>query len=87
MDALDGVLADAFEAPPLSRRRAPVWRLLTAGACLILACIGCDSHEAEIVPDEMPSVSVRPPIRREVTDWDEFTGRIASTEHVELRAR
>jgi RND family efflux transporter MFP subunit len=27
------------------------------------------------------------PVRREVTDWDEFTGRFVSTERVELRAR
>jgi RND family efflux transporter MFP subunit len=34
-----------------------------------------------------PAVSVLQPTRREVTDWDEFTGRFVSTERVELRAR
>ncbi len=34
-----------------------------------------------------PRVAVMPPVRREITDWDEFTGRFASTERVELRAR
>ena len=82
-----GRVANAFEA--LLRPgccAADRWLPIMA-ACLILACVSCDSHEAEVVPDELPSVSVMPPIRREVTDWDEFTGRIASTERVELRAR
>lgn len=34
-----------------------------------------------------PSVTVTKAVRKEVTDWDEFTGRFVSTERVELRAR
>ena len=34
-----------------------------------------------------PQVTVMPAVRREITDWDEFTGRFVSTERVELRAR
>ena len=34
-----------------------------------------------------PSVTVMHPVQREVTDWDEFTGRFVSTERVEVRAR
>ena len=47
---------------------------------------GCDRQE-ETAPPEPPQVSVMPPVRREITDWDEFTGRFASTERIELRAR
>ncbi len=60
---------------------------ITAGLCLGLACGGCDSHEEEAAPMAPPRVAVMPPVRREITDWDEFTGRFASTERVELRAR
>lgn len=34
-----------------------------------------------------PAVTVATPIIREVLDWDEFTGRLASPETVEIRAR
>nr|WP_282571912.1 efflux RND transporter periplasmic adaptor subunit [Roseomonas acroporae] len=34
-----------------------------------------------------PEVTVARPAQREVTDWDEFTGRFAAVERVELRAR
>ena len=62
---------------------------IAAGLCLGLglACGGCDSHEEEAAPMAPPRVAVMPPVRREITDWDEFTGRFASTERVELRAR
>jgi multidrug efflux system membrane fusion protein len=55
--------------------------------CLSLACGGCDSHEEEVSPMAPPQVTVMPPVRREITDWDEFTGRFVGTERVELRAR
>jgi membrane fusion protein, multidrug efflux system len=60
---------------------------IAAGLCLGLACPGCDSHEEEVAPMAPLRVAVMPPLRRETTDWDEFTGRFVSTERVELRAR
>ena len=72
------------DARPLARRRARLAHALLALALLA----GCDSHEEEpTAADTPPTVSVMPPMRREVTDWDEFTGRFISTERVELRAR
>lgn len=56
-------------------------------ACLALLLAGCDKPEAEEAPMLPPSISVAPPLQREVTDWDEFTGRFVSTERVDLRAR
>jgi membrane fusion protein, multidrug efflux system len=55
----------------------------------LAAVAGCDSHEEEATsaPDAPPAVAVIAPVRREVTDWDEFTGRFVSTERIELRAR
>ncbi|RAI58484.1 efflux RND transporter periplasmic adaptor subunit [Roseicella frigidaeris] len=60
------------------------WLQALALAAGLLA--GCDRQE-ETAPPEPPQVSVMPPVRREITDWDEFTGRFASTERIELRAR
>ncbi|WP_328702606.1 efflux RND transporter periplasmic adaptor subunit [Belnapia mucosa] len=59
-----------------------------AGACALLLAAGCDSHEEEMPAEEpTPTVAVTPVQRREVVDWDEFTGRFVSIERVELRAR
>jgi RND family efflux transporter MFP subunit len=62
------------------------WPLAIA-VWLALACAGCDSHEQEAAPEAPLTVTVMRPEHREVTDWDEFTGRFVSTERVELRAR
>ena len=72
------------DARPLARRRARLTHALLALALLA----GCDSHEEEpTAADTPPTVSVMPPMRREVTDWDEFTGRLVPVERVELRSR
>src|SRR6185369_12916300 len=34
-----------------------------------------------------PPVTVAPPVKRTVTDWDEFTGRFQAVEEVQVRAR
>src|SRR3954462_8525408 len=62
-------------------------RRLALALVLPLVLAGCDSHEEEAPPMAPPSVSVAKAVRRDVTDWDEFTGRFVSTERVELRAR
>lgn len=70
------------------RPRTVLARVATAaGLCLGLSCATCDSHEEEAAPMAPPRVVVMSPVRREITDWDEFTGRFASAERVELRAR
>lgn len=38
-------------------------------------------------PGGIPAVTVSKPITREVTEWDEYTGRLEATETVEVRAR
>ena len=60
---------------------------LVAASLAGLACSGCDSREEEAAPAAAPTVVVMRPERREVTDWDEFTGRFVGTERVEIRAR
>lgn len=34
-----------------------------------------------------PQVSVATPLVRQITDWDEFTGRLAAVKSVDIRAR
>ena len=82
--------ANAARSDPVraARPRILLARLATAFALsLELACTGCDSHEEAATPMAPPQVTVMPAVRREITDWDEFTGRFVSTERVELRAR
>ncbi|MBV9560667.1 MAG: efflux RND transporter periplasmic adaptor subunit [Bradyrhizobium sp.] len=49
---------------------------------------GCDQkpQAAAAAPPALP-VTVAPPVKRTVTDWDEFTGRFEAVEEVQVRAR
>lgn len=42
---------------------------------------------AQAAPPPPPAVTVSEPLRREIIEWDEFTGQFASVEYVEVRAR
>ncbi len=57
---------------------APVFALLLAG------CGDKPSQPAAAAP---PPVTVAQPVKRTVTDWDEFTGRFEAVEEVQVRAR
>lgn len=54
---------------------------------LAIALAGCGKPAAKSGAPVAPVVSVALPIKRNVTEWDEFTGRLASPETVEIRAR
>ena len=56
---------------------------------IILAGIaaGCGKSGAKNATTSAPTVSVAHPIPRMVNEWDEFSGRLASPETVEIRAR
>src|SRR4029453_1632456 len=69
------------------RVRSETFSLLAITSCLLT--VGCSKEQqpataASIPP---PEVSVAAPVEREVTDFDEYTGRIAAVEEVEVRAR
>ena len=57
--------------------------LLWALAVAALAA-GCRAQPAQ---GPVAKVAVSPPLEREVVDWDEYTGRIAALQSVEIRAR
>ncbi|MDQ8727586.1 efflux RND transporter periplasmic adaptor subunit [Bradyrhizobium sp. LHD-71] len=54
---------------------------------LALALVGCDDKGQSQVTPPPPPVTVSQPVKRTVTDWDEFTGRFEAIEEVQVRAR
>jgi RND family efflux transporter MFP subunit len=56
--------------------------LLTA---LLLAA--CSEKPAQTPAAAAPAVTVATPVKRTVTDWDEYTGRFEAVEQVDVRAR
>jgi RND family efflux transporter MFP subunit len=65
-------------------------RINALGIVLIsvgLLAAGCGKSTPKSSAPITPSVSVALPVPRVVNEWDEFTGRLASPETVEVRAR
>jgi membrane fusion protein, multidrug efflux system len=48
---------------------------------------GCGEQQAPQAAAAPPPVTVAQPVKRTVTDWDEFTGRFDAVEEVQVRAR
>lgn len=61
--------------------------IVTAALGLVLALAACDDAPTGGGAGGAPPVTVSQPIEREVTEWDEYTGRFAAVEYVEVRAR
>lgn len=66
--------------------------LVLAGVSAASLLGGCDqsSPQAQAQPKAAaaaPAVSVSKPVQREITEWDEYTGRFDPVEFVEIRAR
>src|SRR5438270_13884398 len=54
-------------------------------AGLMLA--GCGDATPELAPSEPPVVTISQPLEKEITDYDQYTGRVEAAETVEVRAR
>lgn len=54
---------------------------------LALALSGCGDKPPPPAAAAAPPVTVAQPVKRTVTDWDEFTGRFEAVEEVQVRAR
>lgn len=49
--------------------------------------VGCDDPAAQVVTAPPPPVKVTTPAQRSVQEYDEFTGRVAAMESVDIRSR
>ena len=54
---------------------------------LAVALSGCGDKPPQPAAAAPPPVTVAQPVKRTVTDWDEFTGRFEAVEEVQVRAR
>ncbi|MBX9843556.1 MAG: efflux RND transporter periplasmic adaptor subunit [Xanthobacteraceae bacterium] len=64
-------------------------RLLPLSAVLLaaFAVAGCDNKPAASAGPELPVVTVSRPLEKQITEWDEYTGRFVAVKTVEIRAR
>ncbi len=58
-----------------------------AGISAILGLIAAVPTTAIAQTAAPPAVTVSPPLQKEITEWDEFTGQFAAVDYVEIRAR
>jgi len=73
---------------PISRSAAARGFTFAAAIALSFVLAGCGSQAAEKAGGPPPAdVNVAPVLQKDVRQWDEFTGRIAAVETVELRPR
>jgi membrane fusion protein, multidrug efflux system len=49
--------------------------------------VGCDNKPPATAVPPAPSVTVARPVQKLITEWDEYTGRFAAVETVEVRVR
>jgi len=54
---------------------------------LAVALAGCERQQQAAAAPPPPPVTVTQPVKRTVTDWDEFTGRFEAVEEVQVRPR
>jgi RND family efflux transporter MFP subunit len=60
--------------------------IASIGMLLAFTLAGCDD-KTQSQTSAPPSVTVALPVKRTVTDWDEFTGRFEAIQEVQVRAR
>ena len=64
-----------------------LFKPLSFVALLAVFCAGCSKGEKLPDAGALPEVSVATVVSKPVYQWDEFTGRIAAIDTVELRPR
>lgn len=75
-------------AAPSSRQVVAVLSLVCGALLLICGCGHSDAAASTKSPDKkLPKVEVARPITMPIVEWDEFIGRLAAIETVEVRAR
>src|SRR5882724_4693776 len=64
----------------------PACGAVVLGTLLLLVLAGCERPATTPSSDELPKVSVSAAVEQNVTDYAEFTGRLAAVDSVEVRA-
>src|SRR3954451_20377206 len=70
-----------------SFRRLARWGGAPIAMLFAVALAGCDEKAQSQAVAPPPLVTVAQPVKRTVTDWDEFTGRFEAIQEVQVRAR
>ena len=89
LDTFQTRIGEAREDRPARRPRKRALAFAGLGAAL-LAGLGwhfLGGGSAEAAPPPVPVVTIASPIVREVTEWDDYIGRFAPSEMVEVRPR
>lgn len=86
LTAYNRPIANVVERHPGARPRRELAFTIALSLGGALAATGC-KHPPEPVSLSPPAVSVSYPLEREVTDYAEFTARVAAVESAEVRAR
>lgn len=73
-------------------RLTPAWRVRNGlmAVVTLMALVGCGNHDdSKPQPGQGPlaKVKIALPLSQQVTEWDEYTGRIEAVSSVEVRAR
>lgn len=74
-------MPDFGEARPTHRLTSWISTALAA------ALVASGPALAQTVTPPPPSVTVSPPLQKEITEWDQFTGQFQAVDFVEIRAR
>jgi len=69
--------------------RQPIFRTVLPAVLAVCAVAlgGCDRPPAATAAPPPPPVTVAHPLQKNITEWDEYTGRFQAVETVEVRAR
>ena len=62
-------------------------RIALASLLSVALSVGCSQTAAQNAPPPPPEVTVAAVVARQVTEWDEFTGRLQAVDTVEIRPR
>jgi RND family efflux transporter MFP subunit len=80
-------LSDPVKSRAIFQTSAARWCGSLAPALALLLLAGCGDKPSQPAAAAPPPVTVAQPVKRTVTDWDEFTGRFEAVEEVQVRAR
>ena len=67
----------------------PIYQARILFTFILMMLVACEKDSSQVPPPEQPApqVTVATPLINDVTDWDEFTGRLYAVESVEIRPR